>query len=100
MRAEQRFATSRDGTRVPYFVVWPKGAAGEKGAGEKNAGATNERPALLYGYGGFEVSMQPSYSGTIGRAWTSRGGIYVLANIRGGGEYGPAWHQAALKEKR
>ncbi|MFO1296586.1 MAG: prolyl oligopeptidase family serine peptidase [Rubrivivax sp.] len=100
MRAEQRFATARDGTRVPYFVVWPKGAAGENGAGEKNAGATSDRPALLYGYGGFEVSMQPSYSGTIGRAWTSRGGIYVLANIRGGGEYGPAWHQAALKEKR
>ena len=89
MRAEQRFATSRDGTRVPYFVVWPRGAK-----------ADGDNPTLLYGYGGFEVSMQPSYSGTLGRAWTTRGGVYVLANIRGGGEFGPAWHQAALKANR
>ncbi|MBL8345659.1 MAG: S9 family peptidase [Rubrivivax sp.] len=89
MRAEQRFATSRDGTRVPYFVVWPRGAK-----------ADGDNPTLLYGYGGFEVSMQPSYSGTCGRAWTTRGGVYVLANIRGGGEFGPAWHQAALKSNR
>jgi prolyl oligopeptidase len=89
MRAEQHFATSRDGTRVPYFVVWPRGAT-----------ANGDNPTLLYGYGGFEVSMQPSYSGTCGRAWTTRGGVYVLANIRGGGEFGPAWHQAALKSNR
>ncbi|MCW5633379.1 MAG: S9 family peptidase [Rubrivivax sp.] len=89
MRAEQRFATSRDGTRVPYFVIWPRGAT-----------ADGDNPTLLYGYGGFEVSQQPYYSGTQGRAWTTRGGVYVLANIRGGGEFGPAWHQAALKDKR
>jgi prolyl oligopeptidase len=97
MRAEQRFASSRDGTRVPYFVVWPKGATAST---KDDATAGGDHPTLLYGYGGFEVSMQPSYSGTLGRAWTTRGGIYVQANIRGGGEYGPAWHQAALKENR
>lgn len=86
MRAEQHFARSADGTKVPYFVVWPKGA---------KADATN--PTLLYGYGGFEVSMQPLYSGLRGRAWLARGGVFVLANIRGGGEFGPAWHKAAIK---
>ena len=86
MRVEQRFATSRDGTRVPYFVVWPRGAT-----------ADGSNPTLLYGYGGFEVSMTPSYSGSLGQVWLSRGGVYVLANIRGGGEFGPAWHQAAVK---
>ena len=89
LRVEQRFATSRDGTRVPYFVVWPKGA--------DVSNAKAELPTLLYGYGGFEVSMKPYYSGTQGRAWTTRGGAFVLANIRGGGEFGPTWHQAALK---
>jgi prolyl oligopeptidase len=89
MRVEQRFATSRDGTRVPYFVVWPKGAK-----------ADGDNPTLLYGYGGFEVAMTPYYSGTQGRAWTTRGGVFVLANIRGGGEFGPGWHQAALKRER
>jgi len=86
MRVEQRFATSRDGTRVPYFVIWPKGAK-----------ADGSNPTLLYGYGGFEVSSTPWYSGAVGRAWTGRGGVFVLANIRGGGEFGPAWHQAAVK---
>jgi prolyl oligopeptidase len=86
MRVEQFFATSRDGTRIPYFVVWPAAA---------KPGAPN--PTLLYGYGGFEVSMRPWYSGTFGRAWSARGGVFVLANIRGGGEFGPAWHQAAVK---
>jgi len=86
MRVEQRFATSRDGTRVPYFVVWPRGAA---------ADGTN--PTLLYGYGGFEVSLTPWYSGAFGKAWYERGGVLVVANIRGGGEFGPAWHQAAVK---
>jgi prolyl oligopeptidase len=89
MHVEQRFATSKDGTRVPYFVVWPKGAA-----------ADGDRPTLLYGYGGFEVSQQPWYSGAWGEAWYRRGGVLVVANIRGGGEYGPAWHQAALKRNR
>ncbi|MCB1997155.1 MAG: S9 family peptidase [Rhodoferax sp.] len=89
MRVEQRFATSRDGTRVPYFVVWPKGAQ-----------ANGRNPTLLYGYGGFEVSMQPFYSGSIGSSWLARGGVYVLANIRGGGEFGPAWHQAAVKRHK
>jgi len=86
MRAEQRFATSKDGTRVPYFVVWPQGA---------KADGTN--PTLLYGYGGFEISLKPWYSGSFGRAWYQRGGVLVVANIRGGGEYGPAWHQSAVK---
>jgi prolyl oligopeptidase len=86
MRAEQRFATSKDGTRVPYFVVWPAGAK-----------ADGENPTLLYGYGGFEVSLKPWYSGGFGRSWYRRGGVLVVANIRGGGEYGPAWHQAAVK---
>ena len=89
MRVEQAFATSKDGTKVPYFVVWPR-----------DARAGGDRPTLLYGYGGFEVSMQPSYSGVLGREWLARGGVYVLANIRGGGEYGPAWHQAALGRER
>jgi prolyl oligopeptidase len=89
MRAEQRFATSRDGTRVPYFVVWPK-----------DARADGRNPTLLYGYGGFEVSMQPGYSGAIGSSWLAQGGVYVLANIRGGGEFGPAWHQAAVRRDK
>jgi len=86
MRVEQQFATSKDGTKVPYFVVWPK-----------NAKADGDNPTLLYGYGGFEVSMNPAYSGAQGRAWTTQGGVYVQANIRGGGEFGPGWHQAAIK---
>ena len=89
MRAEQRFAKSKDGTRVPYFVIWPKGKT-----------ADGKNPTLLYGYGGFEVSMTPWYSGTIGRAWTGRGGVFVVANIRGGGEFGPGWHQSALKANK
>jgi len=89
MRVEQRFATSKDGTRVPYFVVWPKGAA-----------ADGNNPTLLYGYGGFEVPLQPQYSGGFGSAWYGRGGVQVVANIRGGGEFGPGWHQAALKADR
>ena len=85
MKVEQRFATSKDGTRVPYFVVWPKGAT-----------ADGRNPTLLYGYGGFRVSQLPWYSGTYGRAWFAKGGVLVIANIRGGGEFGPAWHQAAI----
>jgi prolyl oligopeptidase len=89
MRAEQRFATSKDGTRVPYFVVWPQGA---------KADASN--PTLLYGYGGYEISLNPSYSAAFGRAWALRGGVRVVANIRGGGEFGPNWHQAAMKANK
>jgi prolyl oligopeptidase len=85
MRVEQQFATSKDGTRVPYYVIWPKGAK-----------ADGDNPTLLYGYGGFEVSLQPWYSAAQGLAWTTRGGVYVVANIRGGGEFGPGWHQAAI----
>ncbi len=89
MRAEQRFATSKDGTKVPYFVVWPQGAK-----------ADGNNPTLLYGYGGFEISMKPWYSGGFGRAWYSRGGVLVVANIRGGGEFGPSWHQSAVKDNK
>ena len=85
----QHFATSEDGTRVPYFMVAPKDLAMDGSA-----------PTLLYGYGGFEISMLPGYSATVGKGWLERGGVYVVANIRGGGEYGPRWHQAALKANR
>ncbi|HEY9254209.1 MAG TPA: prolyl oligopeptidase family serine peptidase [Stenotrophomonas sp.] len=86
---EQHFATSLDGTRVPYFLVRPKDLAFD-----------GKAPTLLYGYGGFEISMTPAYSGGLGRAWLDKGGVYVVANMRGGGEYGPRWHQAALKQNR
>lgn len=86
---EQHFATSKDGTRVPYFIVHRKDM--------KLDGST---PTLLYGYGGFEISLTPGYSGGIGKGWLEKGGAYVVANIRGGGEYGPRWHQAALKQNR
>ncbi len=85
----QHFATSKDGTRVPYFMV-----------ASKDLPLDANHPTLLYGYGGFEISLQPSYSPAVGRAWITQGGAYVVANIRGGGEYGPRWHQAALKENR
>ncbi|UYY82041.1 prolyl oligopeptidase family serine peptidase [Arthrobacter sp. YA7-1] len=102
---QQHFATSADGTRVPYFQV-----------ASKDLDLDGENPTQLSGYGGFEVSRTPAYSGAIGRAWLerrtesttsedgsavhSRGGVYVVANIRGGGEYGPAWHSAALQANR
>ncbi|WP_127573824.1 prolyl oligopeptidase family serine peptidase [Georgenia faecalis] len=92
LSVSQHFVTSDDGTRVPYFEVSPPPLAGD--------GAAAPRPTLLSGYGGFEISRVPTYSGAIGRAWLARGGVYVVANIRGGGEYGPRWHQAALKENR
>ncbi|MFG3039563.1 prolyl oligopeptidase family protein [Streptomyces sp. NPDC048330] len=84
----QHFAVSRDGTRVPYFVIGPDHAV------------TGPGPTLLYGYGGFEVSLTPYYGAVTGRAWLEQGGTYVIANIRGGGEYGPDWHQAALGADR
>ncbi len=86
---KQYFATSKDGTRVPYFVVKRK---------DLELDASN--PTLIYAYGGFEVSQRPFYSATVGMGWLELGGVYVLANIRGGGEYGPAWHRAALKTNR
>ncbi|WP_255770034.1 prolyl oligopeptidase family serine peptidase [Pseudarthrobacter sulfonivorans] len=101
---QQHFAVSADGTRVPYFQV-----------ASRDLVLDGQNPTQLSGYGGFEVSRTPAYSGTVGRAWLerrtaatgaageaqhSRGGVYVVANIRGGGEYGPAWHRAALKESR
>jgi prolyl oligopeptidase len=85
LRVEQRWATSADGTRVPYFHVSHPDGSG---------------PTLLEAYGGFEISLMPRYDGGLGRAWLGRGGNYVLANIRGGGEFGPAWHHAALRENR
>jgi prolyl oligopeptidase len=87
MLVEQFEATSVDGTKIPYFIFKPKGF-------ETNG----VNPTLLYGYGGFEISQVPRYSGTTGSAWVSRGGVYVLANIRGGGEFGPSWHKAAMQE--
>jgi len=87
LATEQFFATSADGTRVPYFVT-------------RGKQLTGPAPTVLYGYGGFEVSLTPSYSANFGMLWLTRGGVYVVANIRGGGEYGPAWHQAALLQNR
>ncbi len=84
LSVRQHFAESSDGTRVPYFVVGPD----------------RPGPTLMTGYGGYEISLTPGYSGTIGRGWLARGGTYVVANIRGGGEYGPRWHQTAMKADR
>ena len=86
MRVEQRFVRSKDGTQVPYFVIWPKGAK-----------ADGRNATLLYGYGGFENALLPWYLGSLGRTWLSPGGVFVVANIRGGDEYGPRWHQEAVK---
>lgn len=84
---EQFQALSADGTMIPYFVTRPKAL-------------TAPAPTVLYGYGGFEISLTPGYSANYGMLWLSQGGIYVVANIRGGGEFGPAWHEAALKQNR
>ncbi|HHW84436.1 MAG TPA: S9 family peptidase [Actinomycetales bacterium] len=90
MEVSQHFAISDDGTRVPYFQVTPARGSDQAAA----------NPTLLYGYGGFEISLVPAYNPTMARAWLARGGTYVVANIRGGGEYGPAWHQSALQRNR
>lgn len=87
MVTEQFLATSKDGTRIPYFVTRPRSMGGPAAT-------------ILYGYGGFENSLTPSYSANFGRLWVGKGGLYVVANIRGGGEFGPAWHKAALKTNR
>ena len=89
LTASQHEATSKDGTRVPYFQVARNDLTLDGG-----------NPTLLYGYGGFEVSLTPDYSGGNGKGWLERGGVLVVANIRGGGEFGPRWHQAALKANR
>ena len=85
----QYWATSSDGTKIPYFVVAPKAA--------KADGTT---PTLMYGYGGFEVAKPPIFLPEMGKLWLERGGAYVIANIRGGGEFGPAWHDSVLRENR
>jgi prolyl oligopeptidase len=87
LETQQFFATSKDGTQVPYFVTRRKDLAGPA-------------PTVLYGYGGFEISLTPSYSANFGMLWLNRGGVFVVANIRGGGEFGPAWHQAAVGPNR
>jgi prolyl oligopeptidase len=89
MVAEQNWAVSKDGTRVPYSVVR-----------RKDAPMDGSNPTLLYAYGGFLVSQTPAYAATPGKLWVEKGGIYVVANIRGGGEFGPRWHNAGLKLDR
>ena len=86
---EQLEATSSDGTRVPYFVVHRRGLTFD-----------GSNPTILYAYGGFQVSETPGYNENVGKLWLERGGVYALANIRGGGEFGPAWHEAGLKTHR
>ena len=89
MEVEQFEATSKDGTKIPYFVVKPAGATLD---------GTN--PTLLTGYGGFQVPRLPAYLGTTGKMWLERGGVYILGNMRGGGEFGPGWHQSAIRENK
>jgi prolyl oligopeptidase len=86
---EQFETTSTDGTRIPYFLVRPRSAPMD--------GST---PTILFGYGGFQIAFPPAYKPELGKLWLENGGAYVVANIRGGGEFGPAWHQAALHENR
>ena len=86
---EQFWAASKDGTQIPYFVVRPK-----------DLKLDGTAPTLLYAYGGFQISETPSYSGTVGKLWLEKGGVYAVANIRGGGEFGPRWHNAGLKLNR
>jgi len=86
---EQDWATSRDGTKIPYFLVRPK-----------KVKADGTTPTILFGYGGFQLSKPPAYIPEMGKLWLERGGAFVIANIRGGGEFGPAWHQSALRENR
>jgi prolyl oligopeptidase len=86
---EQYEATSKDGTKVPYFIVHPKGMK-----------LDGSNPTILTAYGGFEISSTPQYDANAGKLWIEQGGVYVVANIRGGGEFGPAWHEAGLKTKR
>lgn len=89
LAVSQHEAVSKDGTRIPYFQI-----------ARRQLVLDGSNPTLLYGYGGFEVPMLPQYSGSVGASWLEQGGVYVVANIRGGGEFGPRWHQAALKADR
>ena len=89
LEVHQYMVRSVDGTEIPYFVIHRKGLKPDGGT-----------PTILYGYGGFEISLKPSYSATIGKLWLERGGAYAVANIRGGGEFGPRWHKAALRTQR
>jgi prolyl oligopeptidase len=89
LAVSQHEAVSQDGTPIPYFQV-----------ARKDLARDGKTPTLLYGYGGFEIPMLPIYRPTIGAAWLEQGGVYVVANIRGGGEFGPRWHRAALKANR
>lgn len=89
VEVHQHFAKSPDGTMVPYFLVHKKGI-----------NLDGKNPTILYGYGGFEISLKAHFNNVLGKAWLDKGGVYVLSNIRGGGEYGPQWHQSALKENR
>ncbi|MEE2959213.1 MAG: prolyl oligopeptidase family serine peptidase [Myxococcota bacterium] len=85
----QHFATSKDGEKIPYFLLH-----------HKNIPLNSQTPTILYGYGGFEISLTPSYTTISGKLWLERGGAYAIANIRGGGEFGPRWHKAALQKNR
>jgi prolyl oligopeptidase len=89
LEVSQHEAVSKDGTKIPYFQV-----------ARKDLKLNGSNPTLLYGYGGFEIAMTPAYQPGVGAAWLEKGGVYVVANIRGGGEFGPKWHQAALKAQR
>ncbi|MFM8285040.1 MAG: prolyl oligopeptidase family serine peptidase, partial [Planctomycetaceae bacterium] len=89
LEVAQHEAVSEDGTRIPYFQIGPRGLP-----------ADGSTPTLLYGYGGFEIPLVPSYNPVTGAAWLEQGRVYAIANIRGGGEFGPRWHQAALKDRR
>jgi prolyl oligopeptidase len=89
LEVTQHFVTSKDGTKVPYFQI-----------AKKNLPLDGKAPTILHGYGGFEIAMKPGYIAKTGAAWLERGGVFIEANIRGGGEYGPEWHDAALKGKR
>ncbi len=88
-RVEQHFATSKDGEKIPYFQI-----------SNKDLELNGSNPTLQYGYGGFEIPLTPGYLALAGNLWLEQGGVHVLTNIRGGGEFGPRWHQAALKENR
>lgn len=89
LTVDQFWATSKDSTKVPYFVVR-----------RKDLKFDGQAPVLQYAYGGFQISQTPAYSGAVGKLWLERGGVYVIANIRGGGEFGPRWHEAGLKLNR
>lgn len=89
LEVQQHFVESKDGTKVPYFQI-----------SKSDIALDGSNPTILYAYGGFEISLTPGYDAATGRAWLEDGGVYVVANIRGGGEYGPTWHTSAMRENR